>query len=97
MKVESNDILHKSDVGGVMLNIKSLEQAEEAYDKILANAAQHAPNAKINGILMQKMLKAGTEMIIGLNSDPQFGPMLLVGMGGVFVEVFKDAALYPES
>ena len=95
MKVESNDILHKSDVGGVMLNIKSLEQAEEAYGKILANAAQHAPNAKINGILMQKMLKAGTEMIIGLNSDPQFGPMLLVGMGGVFVEVFKDAALYP--
>ena len=95
MKVESNDILHKSDVGGVMLNIKSLEKAEEAYDKILANAAQHAPNAKINGILMQKMLKAGTEMIIGLNSDPQFGPMLLVGMGGVFVEVFKDAALYP--
>lgn len=95
MKVESNDILHKSDVGGVMLNIKSLEQAEEAYDKILANAAQHAPNAKINGILMQKMLKAGTEMIIGLNSDPQFGPMLLVGVGGVFVEVFKDAALYP--
>lgn len=95
MKVESNDILHKSDVGGVMLNIKSLEQAEEAYDKILANAAQHVPNAKINGILMQKMLKAGTEMIIGLNSDPQFGPMLLVGMGGVFVEVFKDAALYP--
>ena len=95
MKVESNDILHKSDVGGVMLNIKSLEQAEGAYDKILANAAQHAPNAKINGILMQKMLKAGTEMIIGLNSDPQFGPMLLVGMGGVFVEVFKDAALYP--
>ena len=95
MKVESNDILHKSDVGGVMLNIKSLEQAEEAYDNILANAAQHAPNAKINGILMQKMLKAGTEMIIGLNSDPQFGPMLLVGMGGVFVEVFKDAALYP--
>ena len=95
MKVESNDILHKSDVGGVMLNIKSLEQAEEAYDKILANAVQHAPNAKNNGILMQKMLKAGTEMIIGLNSDPQFGPMLLVGMGGVFVEVFKDAALYP--
>ena len=95
MKVESNDILHKSDVGGVMLNIKSLEQAEEAYDKILANAVQHAPNAKINGILMQKTLKAGTEMIIGLNSDPQFGPMLLVGMGGVFVEVFKDAALYP--
>ena len=68
MKVESNDILHKSDVGGVMLNIKSLEQAEEAYDKILANAAQHAPNAKINGILMQKMLKAGTEMIIGRSS-----------------------------
>ena len=95
MKIESNDILHKSDVGGVMLNIKSLEQAEEAYDKILAKVAQYAPNAKINGILMQKMLKAGTEMIIGLNSDPQFGPMLLVGMGGVFVEVFKDAALYP--
>lgn len=95
MKIESGDILHKSDVGGVMLNIKTLEQAEAAYDTILQNVSLHAPNAKINGILMQKMLKAGTEMIIGLNSDPQFGPMLLVGMGGVFVEVFKDTALYP--
>lgn len=95
MKIESNDILHKSDAGGVLLNIRTLEQAEDAYDTILQNVSCHAPEAKINGILMQKMLKAGTEMIIGLNSDPQFGPMLLVGMGGVFVEVFKDTALYP--
>ena len=95
MKVESDDILHKSDVGGVKLNITNQQQALEAYGVILDNAAKNAPDAKINGILMQKMLKTGTEMILGLNNDAQFGPMLLVGMGGVFVEVFQDVALYP--
>jgi acetyltransferase len=61
----------------------------------MASVKEKAPNASVNGILVQHMLPAGVEMILGVNSDPQFGPMLLVGLGGVFVEVFKDAALYP--
>lgn len=95
MKIESNDILHKSDVGGVKLNLKSNEEVLAAFDAIMESVKAKAPNAKINGILMQKMLDQGTEMIIGVNNDPQFGPMILVGMGGVFVEVFKDVSLYP--
>lgn len=95
MKIESADILHKSDVGGVKLNLNSLKEVETAYNEIKKNVAEKAPQARINGVLMQRMLHQGTEMIIGVNNDPQFGPMVLVGMGGVFVEVFQDAALYP--
>ena len=95
MKVESADILHKSDVGGVKLNIRGKEAAVKAYEEIMSNVTNARPDAKINGILMVPMLKSGVEMIIGVNNDPQFGPMIMVGMGGVFVEVFKDVALYP--
>lgn len=95
MKIESADILHKSDVGGVKLNLNSLKEVETAYNEIQKSVAEKAPQARINGVLMQRMLHQGTEMIIGVNNDPQFGPMVLVGMGGVFVEVFQDAALYP--
>ncbi|HWP80543.1 MAG TPA: acetate--CoA ligase family protein [Candidatus Acidoferrum sp.] len=95
LKIESDDILHKSDVGGVKLNLKTDADIEKAYADIMRSVAEKAPKAKINGILVQHMLPAGVEMILGINSDPQFGPMLLVGLGGVFVEVFKDAALYP--
>lgn len=95
MKIESSDILHKSDVGGVKLNISSPKEAEEAYEEIMANVTSKRPDAKINGILIVPMLKPGVEIIIGVNNDPQFGPMVMVGMGGVFVEVFKDVALYP--
>ena len=97
MKVESADILHKSDVGGVKLNIRGKEAAVKAYEEIMNNVTGARPDAKINGILMVPMLKPGVEMIIGVNNDPQFGPMIMVGMGGVFVEVFKDVALYPAS
>lgn len=95
MKIESNDILHKSDVGGVKLNINDVNSALKAYDEIMESVTEKAPEAKINGVLMQKMLPKGVEIIIGVNNDPQFGPMLLVGLGGVFVELFKDVALYP--
>ena len=95
MKVESADILHKSDVGGVKLNVQGGAQAKAAYQEIMENVRKNRPDAKINGILMVPMLKKGIEMIIGVNNDPQFGPMLMVGMGGVFVEVFKDVSLYP--
>lgn len=95
MKIESSDILHKSDVGGVKLNINSESEVISAYHEILVNVNTHKPDAKINGILMQRMMPKGLEVIIGVNNDPQFGPMVLVGLGGVFVEVFKDVSLYP--
>lgn len=95
MKIESADILHKSDVGGVKLNIRGGEAAKAAYEAIMTSVTEKRPDAVINGILMVPMLKSGVEMILGVNNDPQFGPMVMVGMGGVFVEVFKDVALYP--
>lgn len=94
-KIESPDILHKSDVGGVRLNLQNLDELKEAFDEVLSNAKSHCPDARINGVLIEQMLPAGTEFIIGVNTDPQFGPMVLCGMGGVFVEIFKDVSLYP--
>lgn len=95
MKIESADILHKSDVGGVKLNVCGPEAAEKAYEEIMESVTAKRPDAHINGILTVPMLDAGVEIIIGVNNDPQFGPMIMVGMGGVFVEVFKDVVLYP--
>ncbi len=95
MKVESADILHKTDAGGVKLNIRSEEEVRAAYQAIMKSCVQHCPNAKINGILMQQMLKSGTEVIVGVTNDPALGPMVLCGMGGVFTEVFKDVSLFP--
>jgi len=95
MKVNSPDILHKSDIGGVQLNIRTIEEAEKAYDTIMANCKEHKPDAYIEGILVQEMAPAGTEIIVGISNDATFGPMLLVGIGGVSVEVYKDTALSP--
>lgn len=95
MKIESDDILHKSDVGGVILNIKNEKEALSAYDTIMENVKNRAPKARINGVLMQNMMSQGTELILGIKRDAQFGPMLLAGLGGVFVEVFGDSSLYP--
>lgn len=95
MKIESEEIPHKSDVGGVKLNINSTEEIEKAYDEIMANVEKNAKDAKINGILMQEMLPQGVEIIVGVNNDPSYGPMILCGLGGVFVEIFKDVSLYP--
>jgi acetyltransferase len=93
MKIDSKDILHKSDSGCVKLNIKNADQVDETYETIMKNATSAHPEAQIDGILVQKMADMGTEMIIGVNSDPVFGPAIMVGLGGVFVEVFKDTAL----
>ncbi len=95
LKIASADIPHKSDIGGVALGIASANAAREAFERVMANARAKAPHAKIDGVLVQKMLKPGTEVIIGVNNDPQFGPAVLVGLGGVFVEVFRDTALLP--
>ena len=94
-KINSSEILHKTDAGGVKLNIRDEAEGVSAYHEILANVAKNKPGAAVDGVLVQEMAPCGVEMIIGVTNDRQFGPMLLVGMGGVFVEVFKDTALYP--
>ncbi len=96
LKIESADILHKSDVGGVQLNISNINDVKKYYNEILSSVKKHKPDAKINGILIQEMLsRDAMEVIIGVKNDLQFGPMVLVGIGGIFVEVFKDMSLYP--
>ena len=87
--------MHKSDVGGVALSIEGEENVRETFRTVMNNCKTNCPDAVIDGILMTPMLEQGVEMIIGVNNDPQFGPMVMVGMGGVFVEIFKDVALYP--
>ena len=92
MKICSPDIIHKFDVGGVKLKIKNLDQARQAYDDILANARQAKPDAEIKGVLMEKMARSGVEVILGATRDPRFGPMIMFGLGGTFVEVIKDVS-----
>ena len=94
-KIHSADIQHKSDVGGVKLNIKNEEELFNAFRTIMENVSKNCPQAKIEGVLLKPMLEAGAEMIIGVNNDEQFGPMMMIGMGGVFVEIFKDVQLAP--
>ena len=90
MKVVSPDILHKSDAGGVVVNIQNEEQARKAYQDILANCKRYKPDAKILGIVVQEYAPTGTELILGSINDPTFGPTVMFGLGGIFVEVFKD-------
>ena len=93
IKLESPDILHKSDAGVVRLNLRHERDIEAACAEILANVARHAPDARINGLLVQEMAPQGVEIMVGARVDPAFGPMVLVGLGGIFVEVFRDAAI----
>ena len=95
VKIHSADIQHKSDVGGVKLNIKDEADLRAAFETVMTNCRNNAPEAKLEGVLLKPMLKAGVEMIIGVKNDKDFGPMIMVGMGGVFVELFKDVQLAP--
>jgi len=90
MKIVSPDILHKSDAGGVMLNLGSDDEVKDAFDKIMTNTRRFDPSADIRGILVTPMLKDGLEIIIGTKVDDQFGPVIMFGIGGVLVEVLKD-------
>jgi acetyltransferase len=90
MKIASPDILHKTDVGGVILNILNIEEATNSYKKIMKSATEKAPKADIRGIFVEQMMKRKYELIIGCKKDPIFGPTIVFGMGGVAVEVFKD-------
>ncbi|MCG8483327.1 MAG: acetate--CoA ligase family protein, partial [Clostridia bacterium] len=92
-KIDSPDILHKSDVGCVKLNLRDEEAVKQSYLDIMENANKHCPGSRILGIQICDQAPKGVEMIIGVNNDPQFGPCVLCGLGGVFVEIFKDTAL----
>jgi len=90
LKIVSPDIIHKFDVGGVVLNLKSPSEVKDAYQNIIKNAKNHKPDARILGVLVQEMAPTSTEVIVGATKDPQFGPALMFGLGGIFVEVLKD-------
>jgi acetyltransferase len=93
MKVDSPDILHKTEAGVVRLGSRNADDVFAAFAEIMANAARHAPDAQINGVIVQEMVEGGVEVIVGVSYDAQLGPMLLFGSGGVMVEVYNDVAL----
>jgi acyl-CoA synthetase (NDP forming) len=92
LKIVSPDVLHKFDVGGVILDVKSKEEAKNGFNQIIENVKKHKPEAQIDGILIQEMAPSSTEVIVGCIKDPQFGPTLMFGFGGTFVEVMKDVS-----
>jgi acetate---CoA ligase (ADP-forming) subunit beta len=91
-KINSADVAHKSDVGGVKLGLYNVNQAGKAYSEIMSSVRGKYPRASIQGISVQKMVPPGVEVIVGMNQDPQFGPVLMFGLGGIMVEVLKDVS-----
>ena len=94
MKIVSQDIVHKSDMGGVKLNLSTVNQVRDAFDLMMMRILQLVPNARIEGVYLEKMADPGLEIILGMSRDPQFGPMLMFGLGGIFVEVMKDVTFH---
>ena len=94
MKIVSPDIVHKTDLGGVRLNVTNSDAVRDYFDLMMLRMGQLAPDAKIEGVYVEKMLDPGLEVIIGMNRDKQFGPMLMFGLGGIFVEVMKDVTFH---
>jgi acetyltransferase len=94
MKIVSPDIVHKSDIGGVKLNLSSPEAVRDAFDLMMIRVRQRQPEAKIEGVYVEKMCPRGREVILGMSRDMQFGPMLMFGLGGIFVEVMKDVTFH---
>jgi hypothetical protein len=94
MKIVSPDILHKSDIGGVKVGVPD-EEVADAYEDLVTRARNYQPDATILGVQVQEMVDvdAGTETILGMNRDPQFGPLLLFGLGGIFVEILEDTSV----
>ncbi len=92
LKIISDAILHKSDVGGIRLNIEDDTSLLAAYDDLLKTVKQNAPKAVLQGVMVEKMYKTGEEIIVGMKRDVNFGPLLMVGMGGIYVEAFKDVS-----
>lgn len=94
MKVVSPNIIHKTDLGGVRLDLASSQEVEDAYDLMMLRIWKQAPDAQLEGVYVEKMADPGLEVIVGMTRDPQFGPMLMFGLGGIFVEVLKDVTFH---
>jgi acyl-CoA synthetase (NDP forming) len=92
MKILSADIAHKTEIGGVRLGIQGEQAVTAAFEEIVANAARQAPTARVEGVLVSPMLAGGVETVVGVTRDPVFGPVVMFGLGGIHVEVFKDVA-----
>ena len=90
MKIVSPDIIHKTDAGGVKINIKDEMEARSAYQEIIFQAKKYNKEARIEGVIVYSMVPQGTEIIIGMMKDPHFGPVAMFGLGGIFVEILKD-------
>ena len=95
LKIQSPDIPHKTDAGGVALDLAAAEEVGNAFDAIIAAAHRYNAAARVDGVLVEAMAPPGREMIVGITRDAVFGPMLLVGFGGVYTEVFDDVAIGP--
>jgi acetyltransferase len=94
MKIVSPDIIHKSDIGGVRLNLSDADAVRDSFDLMMVRIKRRAPEAQLEGVYIEEMCEGGLEVIIGMNRDPQFGPMLMFGLGGIFVEVMKDVTFH---
>jgi len=94
MKISSPDVIHKSDLGGVKLHLGSPEAVRDAFDLMMMRIPQRVPTARIDGVYLEAMVGRGREIILGMTRDPQFGPMLMFGLGGIFVEVMKDVTFH---
>ena len=92
LKIVSRDIIHKADVGGIFLNLNSEIEVEHAFNQIIKNVKKHNPKTRIDGIIVQKMINGGQEVIVGGKKDPQFGQVMMFGGGGAFVELLEDVA-----
>ena len=92
LKVSSPDVSHKTEIGGVIVGLKSRSDVRDSFRKISDSLSKHSPQAKLEGVVVQKMIEGGYEVIVGGLVDPQFGPVVVVGLGGIFVEVYKDVA-----
>jgi len=93
LKIASEDVAHKTEVGGVVLNLANDSEVRDAYASIMDNVRRHVPHARIDGVLVAPMVKGGVELIAGISRDPVFGPVVMVGMGGIHAEILKDVAV----
>ncbi len=95
MKVDSPDIAHKTEVGGIALGLRTPDAVAAAYEAMMATVAERAPGARIDGVLLQPMVQSGVEIVVGARVDPAFGAIVVVGLGGVFVELMRDTVAAP--
>jgi len=92
LKILSPDIVHKTEAGGVSVDLRSSPEVAEAYRSMLRRVKESHPEARLEGVMVERYLKGGREVIIGMSSDPRFGPILMFGLGGIYVEALKDVS-----